>query len=350
VIRLLRRIIPFSLTLAAFGGCAHPQTSAPVLGAHSNPGSESYVGMPQVATDQSRQQLFARYPRKEPDNKLRDRLAEILTDGGRTLHWSATATQEHFKNGDLEVPVWVRTPPRCEHKSCPVVVEVYGGGGCFNGSYHWRSEFFLRAGFIVVQPNIRGSSCFGKEWETASQGRKKLEALTDIEACGKWVHKRFSRGNDSPRVGIVGWSYGALVALTGMTRFSGTFDAGYAFAAKTDLYSFFKSAPDNLRKARETEYGSLEKDPELFHMLSPITYANQAKGPIAIMLGGRDPKVSLSDADAFIRTLRARGQDASMMIVPEHGHLTERPDEITFEHAHIIQFFSDKFSYPIDMQ
>ena len=74
------------------------------------------------------------------------------------------------------------------------------------------------------------------------------------------------------------------------------------------------------------------------------------KGPIALLLGGQDPKVSLSDADIFVSKLRDQKKDVSLVIVPQHGHLTEKPEEIMFEHAHILQFFSEKLLYPLALQ
>ena len=328
-------------------GCA--QTKTPVLGSHANADSPEYVGSPLVLGNESAASLFAKYPAREPDQSIRAQLAAILADSGRTLRWSASATQEYYQNGKLKIPAVIRVPPQCEQNLCPVIVEVYGTN-CFSDHYHWRPEFFMRAGYIVVQPNIRGSSCFGNAWKTAAQGRKKLEALTDVDACGKWAKQRFVKNGQFPKIGVMGWSYGGFVALVAMTRFSGTFDAGFALAAKTDLYSFFKNAPEKLRKDRSIEYGDVDKNSQLFRALSPITYVDQVRGPIAMILGGKDPKVSLSDADDFIKKLRDRNQDASLMIVPGQGHLTETPNEITFEHAHIIQFFSEKFNYPTVFQ
>ena len=329
-------------------GCA--QTKTPVLGSHANANSPEYVGSPLVLGNESAASLSRKYPTSKPDEDLRDHLAEILADSGKTLRWSASAKLEYYFNGDLKIPVVVRIPPKCESKPCPVLVQAYGSGNCFNTDYHWRPEFFMHAGYIVVQPNIRGSSCPGAKWRMAAQGQKKFEALTDIDACGKWAKQRFAKNGQPPKVGIIGWSYGGFVSLVAMTRFSGTYDAGFALSAKTDLYSFFKNASEALRKARSNEYGEITNNPELFRRLSPITYVDQVNAPVAMILGGKDPKVSLSDADEFVRRLQHRNQDVSLMIVPEQGHLTEKPDEITFEHAHIIQFFSKKFKYPTTIQ
>ena len=334
----------FSFCLAfVSAGCAQPKPS--VQGAHPHPNGPEFVGTPLVLGTISAAELFARYPVSQPEEKLRTRLAAILADAGRTIHGSASAKKETYTNGDLKVSAWVRIPGQCQEQPCPVIVEAYSR--CFTAHYHWRPEFFMHAGFIVVEPNIRGSSCSGNSWRAAAQGQRKFAALTDIEACGKWAKRRFTKNGVTPKIGIVGWSYGGFVTLLGMTRFSGTFDAGFALAAKTDLYSFFKNAPQSVKIDRMTEYGNVDLDADRFKKLSPISYVDQVHGPIAMILGGQDPKVSLSDTNEFVNRLRGRNQDVSLMIIPENGHLTESPDEITFEHAHIIQFFSEKFNIPV---
>lgn len=337
------------LSLGA-SGCAHTEDRPPsapsrVLGAHPDANSPAYVGAAIVSGTRSAQELYAAYPRREPDPKIVSRLAEILADEGKTLRWSASASMESFHNGELTIPLVVRIPPRCQDELCPVI--VYYSGGCARPRYHWRPEFFLRAGYIYVEPNIRGTSC-DKEWADADNGSKRPEALTDIEACGRYVKERFTRDGRAPKIGILGWSHGGNQTLLGMTRFAGTYDAGFALSAKADFLSFFTHTTEALRKAREPEYGNPDTDPALFRAISPITYVDRISGPIALMLGGRDPKVSLSDADEFVRRARDRHQEVSLMIIPEHGHLTEQPGEIAFEHAHVIQFFADKLGWPVD--
>lgn len=353
----MARILTESLLLGVLlslwiSGCAHTRDKPPVvptrvLGAHDDANSPTYKGQALVSGGESAQELYAEYPKREPDPKIVKRLAEILADEGKTLRWSASASMESFQNGEWTIPLVIRIPPRCQNDACPVI--VYFSGGCARPRYHWRPEFFMRAGFIFVEPNIRGTGC-SREWADADNVHKRPEALTDIEASGRYVKARFTRDGRAPKMGILGWSHGGNQTLLGMTRFAGTYDAGFALSAKVDFHSFFTHTSEALRKARAPEYGNPDTDPELFREISPISHVDRIEGPIAIMLGGRDPKVSLSDADEFVRRATERHQDVSLMIVPEHGHLTEQPGEITFEHAHVIQFFADKLGWPVDLQ
>ncbi|NOK37761.1 prolyl oligopeptidase family serine peptidase [Corallococcus exercitus] len=343
-------LLPGLVGLLVFGACSRPVAPAPsgVLGAHADADSPRVVGAALVRDGDSREALLRRHPRVEPDAALKATLAAILADSGQRLRWSAAPVEDlACDNGDVRFRIQVRVPPACQERGCPVL--AFYTTGCPRPGYHWRPEFFLRAGFIYAEPAVRGTRC-SEDWARADNGPLRVEAATDLEAASRCLRQRFTRDGGVPKLGIFGWSYGGNQTLVGMTRFAGSYDAGFALAAKTDLASFLAQLPPELRGSRAEEYGDPEKDAERLRVISPMTWVDRVEAPIALMLGARDPKVSLSDADGFVRALRARGQDASLMIIPEHAHLTERPEEIAFEHAHLLQFFTARFGVPLRVE
>ena len=341
------RASPALLGLLLLGACSRPvaPASPKVLGAHADADSPRVVGAALVRDGDSREELLRRHPRVEPDAALKATLTDILADGGQHLRWSAAPVEDlTCDNGDVRFRIQVRTPPECRERTCPVL--AFYTTGCPRPGYHWRPEFFLRAGFIYAEPAVRGTACT-EDWARADNGPLRVAAATDLEAASRCLRQRFTREGVVPKVGILGWSYGGNQTLVGMTRFAGSYDAGFALAAKTDLGSFLAQLTPEVRRGRADEYGDPERDAERLRTISPVTWVDRVNAPIAVMLGARDPKVSLSDADVFVRKLRARGQDATLMIIPEHAHLTERPEEIAFEHAHLLQFFTSRFGLPL---
>lgn len=339
--------LPALVGLLMLGGCSRPVAPVPpkVLGAHADADSPRVVGTALLRDGDSREELLARHPRVEPDAALTSTLAALLADSGQRLRWSAAPAEDlACDNGDVRFRIQVRVPPACRERACPVL--AFYTTACPTPDYHWRPEFFLRAGFIFAEPAVRGTQC-SVDWARADNGPLRVAAATDLEAASRCLRQRFTRDGVAPRLGILGWSYGGNQTLVGMTRFAGSYDAGFALAAKTDLGSFLSQLAPELRRTRAAEYGDPERDAELLRAISPVTWVDRVEAPIALMLGARDPKVSLSDADVFVRKLRARGQDATLMIIPEHAHLTERPEEIAFEHAHLLQFFTTRFGVPL---
>jgi hypothetical protein len=83
-----------------------------------------------------------------------------------------------------------------------VVVSLHGGpeGQTKPGFSVWE-QMFVDAGFVVVEPNVRGSEGYGKAWSHADDGPKRLAIITDIEDASKWVRAKFASGGKEPKVG-----------------------------------------------------------------------------------------------------------------------------------------------------
>ncbi len=338
-------VLMLLLFVGGTSGCAQPErrpTRVVVPRAEAN--TPAYAGTALAVGGSSVEELSRQYPRREPDAKLAAWVRNILSDSAGTQLSSAPPLQERFANGGVQVPLLLHVPPACADRLCPVVVHV--SGGCARPGLHWRTEFFLRAGYVYVEPNIRGTPC-SEAWASADDGPRRLEAYTDLEALARYLKQRLARDGQTPKVAIFGWSWGGNQTLVAMTRFGGAYDAGFALSAKTDFYSFFRNTSEELRNQRAAEYGHPDRDAALMQAISPVSYVERIQAPVALMLGARDPKVSLSDADTFVQKARALQKDVSLMIVPEHAHLTEQPEEIVFEHAHVLQFLSEALGVPL---
>jgi dipeptidyl aminopeptidase/acylaminoacyl peptidase len=122
-----------------------------------------------------------------------------------------------FKARDgLKIPT-VITIPRTKLdsiKNLPAVVLPHGGPASFDSiGFDYQAQALAEQGYLVLQPNFRGSKGFGEEHEVAGYGewgRKSLDDLTDAVDY-------FSKNGmiDRERVCIVGSSYGGYAALAG---------------------------------------------------------------------------------------------------------------------------------------
>src|SRR5262249_48965699 len=167
------------------------------------------------------------------------------------------------------IPMFVRFPKGCapgENASsdpCPVVVEFHGGPeGQAQPGFSTYDQLFLDAGFIYVEPNVRGSDGYGKKWLDADNGAKRLDVITDIDDCGKWVRANWGRNGRPPKVGIMGGSYGGYSTLIGMTMFGGTYDVSVSIVGISNLATFLRNTSPYRRILRITEYGDPDRDAE----------------------------------------------------------------------------------------
>ncbi len=253
---------------------------------------------------------------------------------GKLETWHAPSTPEidttAFARAQLDtypardgarIPVLIRKPEKCAPEPCPVVVSFHGGPeGQARPGFSVGAQMFVDAGFVYVEPNVRGSDGYGKTWLHADDGPKRLDVITDIEDAARWARARFASGGKEPRVGIYGGSYGGYSALMGMTMFAGAYDAGVDVVGISDLRTFLLNTAPYRRILRISEYGDPDRDADALAKLSPMTYVDRVKAPVLVMQGASDPRVPAGEAIQIHDALEKKGVPCELAIFPDEGH------------------------------
>jgi len=238
------------------------------------------------------------------------------------------------------IPMFVWRGPNCEKKVCPVIVDFHGGPEAQSRpGFRTTLQLFLRAGFVYVAPNVRGSDGYGKAWSHADDGPKRLDVLTDIADASVFIKKNWAMDGHVPKVGVMGGSYGGFATLVAMSQFAGIYDAGVAIVGMSDLRTFLSNTAPYRAANRASEYGDLKKDAEALEKLSPAFYVDQVQGPLLIIHGAQDPRVPVGEALQFHKKLRARNVPAELIIFPDEGHgVSKRPNRV-LNTGYLIDFF-----------
>jgi protease II len=285
---------------------------------------------------------------------------------GALAKWHAPATPEtdtttfararldsYTARDGTKIPVLVRKPDQCPGlpagpaspaqaagPPCAVIVEFHGGPEAqVRPGFSIGAQMYVDAGFILVQPNVRGSDGYGKAWLRADDGPKRLDIITDIEDAAKWAREAFASQGQKPKVGIAGGSYGGYSSLIGMTMFAGAYDAGFDNVGISDLRTFLKNTAPYRRILRISEYGDPDKDSDALAKLSPLTYIDRVKAPLLIMQGASDPRVPAGEAIQIHDALVAKGVPTELMIFPDEGHGSQKRENIVLTIGHAIGFF-----------
>lgn len=251
----------------------------------------------------------------------------------------ATASLETYPARDgTKIPVLVRRPKTCEGP-CPVVVLFHGGPESQSRpGLNVLGQLFVEAGFVYVEPNVRGSDGYGKTWLHADDGPKRLDIVTDIEDAAKWARTTFAVGGAAPKVGVLGGSYGGYSTLLAMTKFAGAYDAGVAIVGMSSLLTFLENTAPYRRALRVSEYGDPEKDRDALVELSPITHIHKLKAPLLLIQGATDPRVPVGEAIQMHASLEQRGAAPKMIIFPDEGHGARKRKNRVLMYGHAIAF------------
>ncbi len=260
----------------------------------------------------------------------------------------ARASLESYPARDgTPIPALVRRPARCAPAPCPVLVQFHGGPeGQVKPGFSPSAQLYVDAGFVLVQPNVRGSLGYGKRWVRADDGPKRLAVITDIEDAARWARTAFAAGGVEPRVGIMGGSYGGYATLIGMTMFAGSYDAGASNVGISNLVTFLENTAPYRRILRATEYGDLEKDRAALVKLSPSSYVDRVRGPLLIIQGASDPRVPAGEAVQIFDALTARGVPAELLIFADEGHGAQKRENVVQTLGRQLEFFSRTLKAP----
>jgi dipeptidyl aminopeptidase/acylaminoacyl peptidase len=255
----------------------------------------------------------------------------------------ARASLESYPARDgTSIPAFVRRPTACKtaRGPCPVIVDFHGGPESQTlAGFSARSQLFVDAGFIVVQPNVRGSDGYGRSWIHADDGAKRAAVITDIEDASRWAKQTFAVAGRAPKVGVFGGSYGGYSVLIGMTMFAGAYDAGVDVVGISNLLTFLENTAPYRRVLRISEYGDPVADREALIALSPVTHVDKTKGPLLIIQGATDPRVPVGEALQMFEVMQKKKLGAELIVFPDEGHGVQKRENAVVMLGHALAFF-----------
>lgn len=225
----------------------------------------------------------------------------------------------------LQIPVYVTMPASKASGPRPAIVLVHGGPYVRGGSWEWNNEaqFLASRGYVVLQPQFRGSTGFGSKLFRAGWqewGRTMQDDLADTAA---WAVKQ--GWADPKRIGIMGASYGGYATLMGLIRNPDVFRAGVEWAGVTDIGLMFTAiesdfSEDALQYDMKTLVGDPLKDPAAFSDVSPLAQAGRIKQPLLMAHGTQDRRVPIVHAAKFHSAVIATNPKVEYVVYPEEGH------------------------------
>lgn len=247
--------------------------------------------------------------------RLTDTNAFVDTlDLGRseTIRWK---TADGFDaDGVLTYPVGFR-----EGGKYPLVLVIHGGPESASTiRFAPLPQLLAAQGFLVFQPNYRGSTNLGDAYQHAifrdtgeGPGKDVMAGLAAVEGLGIV---------DADRIGVSGWSYGGYMtawltshfdnwkaAVAGAALTDWVMDYTVSYYQQGDLY-FFGGSPWT------------EKYWDIWREQSPIAHARNVKAPTLIMGDVGDPNVPLVNSYEWYHALRDHGVPVEFWAYPVDTH------------------------------
>lgn len=223
----------------------------------------------------------------------------------------------------------------------PTIAYVHGGPVSQDGfQFDPMSQALAAQGYLVVNPNYRGSSGRGREFSRAIYADWGSLEIDDIHAV---MDKLVEDGLADPdRLGIGGWSYGGIntnFAIASDTRFaaavSGAGASNYIAGYGTDQYVW----------QYENELGLPWESPDAYLRISyPFLHADRISTPTLFMCGELDFNVPLLNSEQMYQALRSLGVPTQLVIYPDQYHGLTKPSYIRDRLVRMIDWY-DKHLY-----
>lgn len=223
-----------------------------------------------------------------------------------------------FKAPDgTEVQAFVTKPPDfVPGRRYPTILNIHGGPvGQFGWGFDFESQYLAANGYVVVEPNPRGSTGRGEDFVRAIY---RTWGITDYDDVIAAVDHAIAEGYADPeRLAVTGYSYGGYmtnVVITRTDRFKAAASgAGHSYIAGNYGHDIYQ-------KWYNWELGPPWENREQYDRLSPLLRAGQVKTP-TIFLGGReDWNVPVINAELFYQSLRKRGVPTELIVYPDAHH------------------------------
>lgn len=198
---------------------------------------------------------------------------------------------------------------------------IYVHGGPTGQHFRWwdpTPQLLANRGLVVLAPNVRGSTGYGREWQELNRRDWGGGDLTDVMAGIDWLAKE--RIADPKRIGITGGSYGGYMTLYALGRHPDRFAAGVSSVGVVSWKTLFDTTRGDLREYLIRELGDAGKDPQLYIDRSPITHAKNIRAALLVLQGANDPRVPKSEALQIVAALKANGAPHQYHEYPNEGH------------------------------
>jgi dipeptidyl aminopeptidase/acylaminoacyl peptidase len=234
----------------------------------------------------------------------------------------------------------------------PVIINIHGGPeGQSRPDFLGRSNYYLdELGCVLVFPNVRGSSGYGKTFLTLDNGLKREDSVRDIGALLDWIGKQPVL--DAARVAVMGGSYGGYMVLACLTHFSDRLCCGIDVVGISNFLTFLKNTQDYRRDLRRVEYGD-ERDPamaEFLARISPLNHVAKITRPLFVVQGKNDPRVPVTEAEQMVKALRDRGGACWYLMATDEGHGFAKKKNADFQFLAQILFLQEHLLKPAPSQ
>jgi dipeptidyl aminopeptidase/acylaminoacyl peptidase len=223
----------------------------------------------------------------------------------------------------------------------PLILLSHGGpAGQTVDSFSPRTIALVSRGYVVIAPNVRGSSGYGADFQRANYQdlgggdlQDEVYAVKFVEATG-YV--------DTKKVGITGGSYGGFMTLMAIGKTPAIWAAAVEEYGIIDWYTMLQHSSPALQEYEKSLLGDPVKDREKYEATSPIKYLRDERAPLLVLQGENDIRVPREEAAQVVDILKKQGRTVDVVYYAQEGHGFQKREDQIDEITRMVDWF-DKY-------
>ena len=269
------------------------------------------------------------------------RWTESKVEGLDASRFAVQAPIEWKSFDDRTITGFIARPPAERFPGRrPVMIRIHGGPEAqarpgFMGRWNY---YVNELGLAVIEPNVRGSTGYGRTFVSLDNGAKREDSVRDIGALLDWIAAQSDL--DASRVVVVGGSYGGYMALAVATHYSDRIAGAIDIVGIANFVTFLERTETYRRDLRRVEYGD-ERDPAMrafLEKISPVNNAAKIGKPLFVVHGRNDPRVPWTEAEQIVETARRHGAPVWYLLADNEGHGFAKKDNADYLFYATIRF------------
>jgi dipeptidyl aminopeptidase/acylaminoacyl peptidase len=193
-------------------------------------------------------------------------------------------------------------------------------------------------GWVVLVPNFRGSTGYGRDWQRASRFDYGGVDADDVTAGAHYLRREGLA--DPGRIAVTGRSHGGYLTACCLTRFPDLWAAGSAVVPFLNWFTNHNEIRPDLKKWDLENFGDPVKDYQLWRERSPSFFLDRVQAPLQLICGRHDARCPVSDSIEAYDTLKRLGKEADMVIYEDEGHSFLRIENVLDSESRRIEFLA----------
>lgn len=236
------------------------------------------------------------------------------------------------------IPALLYQPANAD-KHAPAVVTIHGGPNwLFQFTWNPLMTHLASRGWVVLSPNYRGSTGYGRNWQIANRFDLGGVDTRDVAAGAMYLA---SQGLADPaRIAVTGRSHGGYLTMTCLTQYPDLWVAGSAVVPFLNWFTAHANSRDDLQHWDIENLGDPEDNHDLWYEHSPFFFLDRVCVPVQLICGANDPRCPASESTEARDKLLALGREVDFVLYQDEGHAFLKIENVVSSEVRRVSFLA----------